>query len=306
MKALKTIVAGTLALSVFAGAGAAYAETTTATTTAQWAIEIQSLMKQISDLNAQIFSLRSKQNELSTDLRAAIKADLKQGMTNDEVKALQEILATDPTLFSSANITGHFGPLTAAAVKKFQKAHGLEQVGVVGPKTKAVLNALLDDDDFRCNAWGHLKGSNGKVVGKFNIDISKCDNVPPGIAKKMGEEWWKKFASSTKGNKGKDKDGNATSTKDLVAPALSSIAASTTSSTTATVKWNTNEFATGAVWYGTTTSDLKLGPSTTLFSLAHSHMLAGLAASTTYSYRVVSKDVWGNAATSSAQVFTTF
>lgn len=37
-------------------------------------------------------------------------------------------------------ITGYFGPMTVASVKKFQKAHGLAQVGSVGPGTRAILN----------------------------------------------------------------------------------------------------------------------------------------------------------------------
>ena len=39
-------------------------------------------------------------------------------------------------------ITGYYGALTAAAVKKFQKAHGLEAVGSIGPRTRAALNSI--------------------------------------------------------------------------------------------------------------------------------------------------------------------
>ncbi len=37
-------------------------------------------------------------------------------------------------------VTGYYGNLTAAAVKKFQKANGLDQFGYVGPGTRAALN----------------------------------------------------------------------------------------------------------------------------------------------------------------------
>jgi peptidoglycan hydrolase-like protein with peptidoglycan-binding domain len=39
-------------------------------------------------------------------------------------------------------ITGYFGNLTFTAVKKFQKTHSIDQVGYVGPKTRAQLNKI--------------------------------------------------------------------------------------------------------------------------------------------------------------------
>ena len=42
--------------------------------------------------------------------------------------------------FYHGPINGIFGPLTKAAVKRFQAAHGIPQTGYVGPKTRAALN----------------------------------------------------------------------------------------------------------------------------------------------------------------------
>ncbi|MHB8660793.1 MAG: peptidoglycan-binding protein [Minisyncoccota bacterium] len=42
--------------------------------------------------------------------------------------------------FYTGPITGYFGSLTAAGVKRFQSAHGLARVGFVGPGTRAALN----------------------------------------------------------------------------------------------------------------------------------------------------------------------
>ncbi len=64
---------------------------------------------------------------------------LKIGSTGTEVRELQKLLKSLGML--SAEPSGTFGPLTGAAVKKFQKFHGLEQVGSVGPGTRAKLNA---------------------------------------------------------------------------------------------------------------------------------------------------------------------
>jgi peptidoglycan hydrolase-like protein with peptidoglycan-binding domain len=54
------------------------------------------------------------------------------------VLELQKRLAT--LGFFSASATGYFGPITEAAVKKFQTANGINPVGYVGPGTRASLN----------------------------------------------------------------------------------------------------------------------------------------------------------------------
>ena len=69
--------------------------------------------------------------------------------------------------------------------------------------------------------------------------------------------------------------------------------------------WTTNEASNTQVDYGTTTS---YGTSSTLNSslvTSHSVGLTGLAASTTYHYRVRSSDAAGNLALSSDFTFTT-
>ena len=63
---------------------------------------------------------------------------LYDGSTGSQVTALQERLTTDGIY--SGPITGTFGPLTKAAVKAYQAKHGLDQLGVVGPATRALLN----------------------------------------------------------------------------------------------------------------------------------------------------------------------
>jgi hypothetical protein len=61
--------------------------------------------------------------------------DLQQGMTSDNVKNLQIKLGVTPT-------SGYFGPITLAAVKTFQTAHGIINTGYVGTLTRGALNAL--------------------------------------------------------------------------------------------------------------------------------------------------------------------
>lgn len=91
---------------------------------------------------------------------------------------------------------------------------------------------------------------------------------------------------------------------DTTAPVISSVASTTTTSA-ATITWNTNEGATSQVEYGQTTG---YGSTTTLdqnLVTSHSVSLSGLNATTTYHFRVQSKDASNNVATSADTSFTT-
>jgi fibronectin type 3 domain-containing protein len=75
-----------------------------------------------------------------------ITVSLSYGMRSDQVSALQSVLAAHSYLASTA-ATGFFGNLTLGAVQKFQcdnniVCSGAPGWGVVGPKTRAALNAL--------------------------------------------------------------------------------------------------------------------------------------------------------------------
>jgi len=67
------------------------------------------------------------------------KSNLEEGMRSEEVRELQLTLTRKGHYANEA--TGYFGPLTRGAVIEFQKAKGVDPVGVVGPKTRAALNA---------------------------------------------------------------------------------------------------------------------------------------------------------------------
>ena len=86
-------------------------------------------------------------------------------------------------------------------------------------------------------------------------------------------------------------------------PVISSIATST-SYTSATTTWTTDEAANSKVVYGLTTGYGSASSSASLVT-SHSIVLSGLTASSTYHFAVVSTDVVGNTSTSSDQTFTT-
>jgi peptidoglycan hydrolase-like protein with peptidoglycan-binding domain len=61
------------------------------------------------------------------------------GSTGTDVTKLQQRLTAEGVF--SGTVSGYFGALTKAAVKKYQALHGLDQFGYVGPGTRAMLNS---------------------------------------------------------------------------------------------------------------------------------------------------------------------
>lgn len=68
---------------------------------------------------------------------------LHPGDHGNDVSLLQAVLAADPSVYPEGIVSGYFGPLTEAAVSRFQAKHNLEQVGQVGPKTRMLINQLF-------------------------------------------------------------------------------------------------------------------------------------------------------------------
>jgi hypothetical protein len=65
---------------------------------------------------------------------------LSRGTSGDEVAALQMILKRAG--FFNGSVTGYYGLMTKASVERFQSANSLQPVGIVGPQTRTILNAL--------------------------------------------------------------------------------------------------------------------------------------------------------------------
>ncbi|MEK9184262.1 MAG: peptidoglycan-binding protein [Patescibacteria group bacterium] len=294
---VKKLAALTIALSLVVGIAptAAFAETVTSTTS----VQMQTYLEQIKKLQDQLAELMKKHSETVSELREtmALAGELRQGMTSEEVKALQEILAADPDIYPEGLVTGFYGALTAKAVAKFQKKHGVEGEVAVGAKTRARLNALADDSDFKCKAWGKLiaPGQAKKRLGNASIDLSACGKIPEGIAKKLGVDW--RNSTST-----------ATTTRDTTAPAISDIDTDDITDDSVTLSWNTNERTKAVVWYGTDNDvDLADAEKETVARFLRTHELAldTLNDDTDYYFIVVATDKAGNTATSSVQDFKT-
>jgi N-acetylmuramoyl-L-alanine amidase len=65
---------------------------------------------------------------------------LSRGSSGPEALELQKLLRCLGYFPTNIEVSGYFGEATYGAVIKFQQANGLEQVGVVGPQTRDLLN----------------------------------------------------------------------------------------------------------------------------------------------------------------------
>ena len=92
---------------------------------------------------------------------------------------------------------------------------------------------------------------------------------------------------------------------DTTPPVVSSVNATPGSGGTATITWDTDEPSNSLVEYGTTSGALDLSENNAALMTSHSITLTGLAPSTTYYYKVTSKDAANNSATSTKASFAT-
>lgn len=181
-----------------------------------------------------------------------LTAQLDFGARGANVTSLQQFLAADVTVYPEGLVTGYFGPLTRAAVQRYQCKRGIvcngsaatTGYGRVGPSTLAAINASI---------------GGGVVTG------------------------------------------------DVSAPVIFSTSAATASAS-ATIHFNTNEMATGKVFYSSApiafseAAGIGFAPVVTgvsamtdaSFRVSHDVMLSGLAPSTTYFYVVQATDASGN------------
>lgn len=118
-----------------------------AQTTSAVQAQIDALLKQITQLQAQIAALRGQSSAPAAgssqclDLNNNLVFDITDDTTNGEVSKLQRFLVSVGA-YPEARITGYYGTLTAQAVMRWQKAHGMDFVTIksgVGPMTRAKL-----------------------------------------------------------------------------------------------------------------------------------------------------------------------
>lgn len=127
--------------------------------------QLASMLATIQSLMAQIEDLQTKLNKIRNEIRTVIRDGIREGMTGDDIRQIQELLATDPEIYPEGYTTGYFGSLTKGALKRFQDKFGLEATGEIDEDTRALLEELLEQ--------------------RFGEDIPKGLLQAPGILKKV-------------------------------------------------------------------------------------------------------------------------
>jgi len=109
---------------------------------------IEELTRQIEELKRKITSLRlqlaMQKTYQSNPYCSVFSGDMYYGMTSPEVKCLQQFLSNlGPGIYPEGLVTGYFGPLTQAAVRRYQALQNIITTGYFGPLTRAAINKNL-------------------------------------------------------------------------------------------------------------------------------------------------------------------
>lgn len=111
---------------------------------------MDAIIKQMEALKAEFAALVSAVKPsgavlgAQTSSKPVFTMSLEPGETNDDIKKIQKLLATDPEIYPYGVASGFFGPKTEEGIKNFQTRFGLNAVGVVGPATKALLELFFN------------------------------------------------------------------------------------------------------------------------------------------------------------------
>lgn len=221
MNIKKFLTPAVLLIALFLG-GSSFVSAQVATTTATSTVvttnsialqtQIQQLLQQIAQLKAQILELQKKNSNSQSSVQGSqqtleFTSKLHPGMSGVAVRRLQEVLATDPTLYLKDNITGYYGAMTKKAVKQFQKHFNLDPVGVVGPMTMEKINQILKEhraissDSLSENELGDL-GDNDDMMEGENVHATMRPFSESSVRVGMSASTTTPTRESDKGDKG--------------------------------------------------------------------------------------------------------
>jgi peptidoglycan hydrolase-like protein with peptidoglycan-binding domain len=262
---LGLILIGSVVLPVFAQTSTSATTSTTTPTSTQQLVDtlkalIENLKKQILELQAKIQAMRQAQTQVreqTQNVQDTLKdiRDLKKGMTSEEIKAIQQILASDPDIYPEGTISGYYGPLTEKALKRFREKYGIkdedkeDREDRIGQKTLEKLSELLEknrviklEDGRKCVIVppGHLVAPGLMKKSTTTPSIPECQTLPKGIEKllKLRVGGWIPATSTptSNSNQTSTQTSNTTSTNST---STQNTTTSTTTSTTDTTNTST-------------------------------------------------------------------
>ncbi len=160
------------------------ANTNTNANAADLTAQVQALLQQVTTLQSQLGAGSGTTNSVSVSTGACplIGRVLKRGASGDDVSRLQRYLAANASIYPEGQITGYYGALTEAAVKRWQAANNIVSsgspdttgYGVVGPRTAAAIA-------LQCGAGtgsGGVSNVTAPTVGGF-IEVTPVSGNAP-------------------------------------------------------------------------------------------------------------------------------
>ena len=174
------LITAAFAASILFFAGFAFADNSALI--AQLQAEIQSLMQQITVLQAQQGKTNSSSSSSSSSSCQNLTAYMLVGSTDATTSGQVSLLQTDLTKEGfdvTADTAGTFGPATKLAVISFQSKYNIKQTGTVGPLTRSKLNSLYgcptaqtqsssSANFFNSNASSGSNSSSSSIANFFN------------------------------------------------------------------------------------------------------------------------------------------
>ncbi len=145
---------------------------TAVTTSVKTSENLSGLLELLQSLMKQVESLQKQLAEIKGEIREEIRGGLAEGMENDDIRKIQELLATDPSIYPRGIVSGYYGSLTREAIENFQKRHDLPVTGKIDEATKDLMQEYFKE----------------KKEGKLPPGLLKA----PGISKKILERWREK------------------------------------------------------------------------------------------------------------------
>lgn len=165
------------------------------------------LQNQIADLLARITALQAQLGASGTPTPGPVATPpipsggvqcphvsrvLKRGATGVDVTRLQQFLALDPSVYPEAQVSGYYGALTEAAVKRFQCKNKLvcdgtpesTGYGVTGPRTAALMALQCPNiiGEAGSNVGGFIKVTPVSGNAPLNVTVEATVNTTKACA----------------------------------------------------------------------------------------------------------------------------
>lgn len=150
--------------------------------------QLQALLQQVQALQQSVGS-SSAGTAASAGQCPLISRNLKKGMSGDDVTRLQQYLARDVAIYPEGQVTGYYGALTEAAVKRFQCKNQIvcdgtpesTGYGVTGPRTAAILALQCPGGTTpgggSANVSGYLRVTPTAGNAPLNVSIEAHVNI---------------------------------------------------------------------------------------------------------------------------------